>query len=117
MCMRVISQDGMIDVPYEMTAFHICNGYIHMNMAGNTGRGTAMAAYSTQEKAQAAMNKLREAYAGVAIFQNIKMEDYEKSPQLFKKSGLTLSIPDEPLKFEWHGNGVFQFPADDEVEP
>lgn len=36
--MRVISQDGLIDVPYRLTAFHICGGNILMNMAGDTGK-------------------------------------------------------------------------------
>lgn len=37
--MRVISQNGAIDVPYEMTAFHLAGGMIHMNMVGDTGKG------------------------------------------------------------------------------
>ena len=49
--MRVVSQNGDIDVPYEITAFHICHGRIRMNMAGDTGRGTEMAVYESQEKA------------------------------------------------------------------
>lgn len=90
--MRVISQDGMIDVPYEMTAFHICNGYIHMNMAGDTGRGTAMACYSTREKALYAMKILRKNF-------DTLMEERTRSEIL-------------PSVFSY-----FQFPADDEVWP
>lgn len=37
--MRVISQNGAIDVPYEMTAFHLAGGMIRMNMVGDTGKG------------------------------------------------------------------------------
>ena len=73
--MRVISQNGEIDVPYELTAFHSCNGKIRMNMAGDTGRGTEMAVYESQEKALKTMEYLRDAYSdfiaddyGAAIF-------------------------------------------------
>ena len=41
--MRVISQNGAIDVPYEMTAFHLAGGMIRMNMVGDTGKRTLMA--------------------------------------------------------------------------
>lgn len=61
--MRVISQNGGIDVPYELTAFHSCNGRIYMNMAGNVGRGTEVAVYENQLKALKAMEYLREAYS------------------------------------------------------
>lgn len=60
--MRVISQNGEIDVPYELTAFHSCNGRIRMNMAGDTGRGTEMAVYSSQEKALTVMGWMRDTY-------------------------------------------------------
>lgn len=61
--MRVVSQNGDIDVPYEITAFHICHGRIRMNMAGDTGRGTEMAVYESQEKALKTMEYLRDAYS------------------------------------------------------
>lgn len=97
--MRVVSQDGMIDVPYEMTAFHICNGYIHMNMAGNTGRGTAMAAYSTQEKAGEAMKMLHKEYMDCNAIYNANLE------------GIGSVVSTACIE-----NCIFQFPADDEVE-
>ena len=56
--MRVISQNGAIDVPYEMTAFHLAGGMIRMNMVGDTGKGTLMAQYETPEKAEKAMDIL-----------------------------------------------------------
>ena len=61
--MRVVSQNGDIDVPYEITAFHTCNGRIRMNMAGDTGRGTEMAVYESQDKALKAMEYMRDAYS------------------------------------------------------
>ena len=58
--MRIISQDGLIDAPYEMTAFCIVGGIIRMNMAGDMGKGTIIAHYSTQEKALKCLEQMRD---------------------------------------------------------
>ena len=97
--MRVISQNGAIDVPYEITAFHSCNGRIRMNMAGETGRGTEMAVYSTQQKALAVMQAFHEKYVECNTMPSIKGSNGPISIAAYVR------------------NTVFQFPADDEVEP
>ena len=61
--MREVSQNGDIDVPYEITAFHTCHGRVRMNMAGDTGRGIEMAVYESHEKALKAMEYMRDAYS------------------------------------------------------
>lgn len=96
--MRVISQDGTIDVPYEITAFHSCNGRIRMNMTGDTGRGTEVAVYSTQEKALAVMQALHEKYVGCNTVPRIKRSNGPVSVAAYVK------------------NAVFQFPVSNEVE-
>ena len=58
--MRIISQNGMIDLPYEMTAFYVEGGTIRMNMVGDTGKGTIIARYSTQEKALKSLEQMRD---------------------------------------------------------
>lgn len=88
--MRVISQNGLIDVPYEMTAFHIVGEDVRMNMVGDTGKGTVMASYSTRENARKAMEALHERYESLR-----KEEVYE--------DGVYYYVP------------IFQFPTDDEV--
>lgn len=98
MRVRVISQNGAIDVPYEFTAFHSCNGRIRMNMAGDTGRGTEMAVYSTQEKALAVMQTLHKEYVGCNTVPSIKGSNGPISVTAYVR------------------NAVFRFPADDEVE-
>ena len=60
--MRLISQNGMIDVPYEMSAIRNDDGLIILCMAGETGKGSVIARYSTSEKAEKAMEMLRTAY-------------------------------------------------------
>ena len=117
--MRVISQNCLIDVPYRLTAFHICGGNIIMNMAGDTGKGTFMARYESDEKAIKAMEMLREAYAGnPVILQNIEVQPEETDA--FKKSlrsNMTIKTIDKwPVNYERITESVFQFPEDDEVE-
>lgn len=96
--MRVISQDGLIDVPYGLTAFHICGGNVLMNMSGDTGKGTVMARYEIDEKAIKAMEMMREAYL-----------DCNTCPKIRSTNG-SVSIS------AYVRNVVFQFPEDDEVE-
>lgn len=91
--MRIISQDGTIDVPYEMSAIRNDDKLIILCMAGETGKGSVIATYSTSEKAQKAMEMLREKYKDYAKATNrsnfFTMFDYPK---------------------------VFQFPQDEDVE-
>ena len=91
--MRLISQNGAIDVPYEMSAIRNDDGLIILCMAGETGKGSVIARYSTSEKAEKAMEMLREKYKDYARATNksnfFTMFDYPK---------------------------VFQFPKDEDVE-
>jgi len=102
--MRILSQDGMIDVPYEMVALHECGGKIRMNMAGDTGKGTVLAEYSTEAKAKRAMEMLHDAYMAHVMYKTMS----EQQRALF----VTGTSEKEQEKL----CGVFQFPADDELE-
>lgn len=92
--MRVISQDGTMDMPYEMSImWSDDNGAILLQAVGEVGEYQSFAKYSTEEKAKKAMKQLHDVY-----------EDY-----------LTEATPD--------GNGlcfvppkVFRFPAEEELE-
>lgn len=92
--MRVISQDGTIDVPYEMVViqrFEEDVYFLNRNLTGveNLINDITLAEYSTKEKAIKAMEMLREAWINEAI-------------------EFTHGI--------YHRNIVFQFPQDDEIE-
>lgn len=91
--MRIISQNGTIDVPYEMSAIRNDDGLIILCMVGETGKGSVIARYSTPEKAEKAMEMLREKYKDFARATDkshfFTMFDYPK---------------------------VFQFPKDEDVE-
>ena len=90
--MRIISQNGAIDVPYEMSAIRNEDKIIVLNMAGETGKGSVIATYSTSEKAKKAMEMLRNVYL-----------EYEKG------------MSTEYL-FAFNVPKVFQFPQDEDVE-
>lgn len=123
--MRIISQDGMIDVPYDLSALsigygepdHKYNIYIRSKLLDE--RPCIFATYSIEAKAQKAMEMLREAYAGLPIvMQNIAIsEDAAEMFEKWKKHGICIpAFNNEPSKIECVNNGYFQFPDDDEVE-
>lgn len=65
--MRVISQDGTLDIPYEMVViqrFEEKIYFLNQNLAGVEGvtSDLEIAEYSAKEKAIKAMEMLREAY-------------------------------------------------------
>lgn len=123
--MRVISQDGTIDVPYEQVVIQSFNGVIYFLNKNLTGvesvtNDMEMASYSTEEKAKKAMEMLRIAYTGsIAMFQNV--EPTEEVNEVFKKCNTQViyaSLDNQPseIKFENHQNFYFQFPVEEELE-
>ena len=84
--MRLISQNGAIDVPYEMSSIRNDDGLIILCMAGETGKGSVIARYSTCKKAQKAMEMLHEAYACERYFQFPSDEDVSGSGTKRSKS-------------------------------
>ena len=124
--MRVISQDGTIDVPYEISSLSMAVGkyedvehaaiYCHNS---STAMGTKMARYSSKEKAEKVMEMLRDAYVGMPIvMQNVDVsEDVVKQFEKLKNSGIIVqTMNNEPSKVEYVNNCIFQFPKDDEIE-
>lgn len=90
--MRVISQDGTIDVPYEMVAIQMDGktiDYLYTNLENDRLGGLTLGKYSTLKKAIKAMEMLREAWMN----ETVEFED-----------GI------------YHRNIIFQFPQDDEIE-
>lgn len=121
--MRVISQDGTIDVPYENFVFGITlDNYISAVM-DTAVRPTEvvngiMAKYSSREKALKAMELLRETYVGMPIvMQNVDVsEDVAKEFGRLNKCGVMVRAENQPSKVDFINNAVFRFPADDEVK-
>ena len=123
--MRVISQDGTMDVPYEISSFSMAVGkYENVEHAVifcynySTSMGTKMAEYGSKEKAKKAMEMLRDAYICMPIvMQNVDIsEDVAREFERLKKCGIVVQTENQPSKIECTSSAIFQFPAEEEVE-
>lgn len=109
--MRVISQDGTIDVPYEMVViqrFEEDVYFLNRNLTGveDLVSDIRLAKYSTEAKAIKAMKMLREHNEGVIFLKTII--NTEKGAQFV--SGLPIT------DFNKLTQNYFRFPQDDEIE-
>jgi hypothetical protein len=101
--MRAISQDGTIDVPYEMVVIQKYKKavyFLNRNLAGAEGIDIKLAEYSTEAKAIKAMEMLRTVYES-------RMEldgGYDSVHKCYVQPNF------------WVLPKVFQFPQDDEIE-
>lgn len=113
--MRVISQHGNVDLPYEQIV--VCHA-MESIIALYNGEKCVLGEYSSKEKAYKAMEMLREAYVGMPIvMQNVDVsEDVAKEFERLKKCGIMVRTENQPSKVDFINNAVFQFPQDDEIE-
>lgn len=121
--MRVISQGGEIDVPYDLFVFGITIDNRVTAIRDSVARpyectNGFMAKYSTKEKALKAMEMLREAYISMPIvMQNVDVsEDMAKEFEILNKCGVIVRAENQPSKVDFINNAIFQFPQDDEIE-
>ena len=121
--MRVISQDGMQDIPYKKFVFSITKDNRIVATIGCTAPPTelymsSVAKYSIQEKAMKAMEMLRSAYTGMpVVFQNIEpSEKFRELLEITKTNGIITITDDKKSKIEYVNNVIFQFPKNEEVE-
>ena len=122
--MRLISQNGMIDVPYEISALSIGFGepdrkyniYIRSKLLDE--KPCVFATYSTKDKVLTVMEMLRNAYVGLPIlFQNVDMnESVVEKLKEWKRDGIVLLHDNADSKIEQVNNAIFKFPDDSEVE-
>lgn len=116
--MRLISQNGEFDVPYEITSLSRTGNIIRAYAPIVSEKGTVMARYSTNEKAEKAMKVLHKVYTGMFLAQNVEMsdDDYEECIKMAARGfGIIKTMVNSPdVKFE-PANIVFRFPKDDEV--
>ena len=115
--MRIVSQNGLISVPFEMTAIHATGTLIRMNMVGDTGKGTIIAEYNTPEKAENAMKLMHETYRGMpVIMTNVKFPEVDADRlKCTLDCSIIAKIPDEPSKIEYINKIIFQFPKEEEL--
>ncbi len=120
--MRVISQNGVVDAPYENFVFSITKDNYIVATRDSIGRPSeiasgVMAKYSTQEKAEKAMQLLHKAYSGMPIiFQNVEIPkiDDDRLKGILDCS-IIANIPNEPSKVELVNNVIFQFPKEEDL--
>lgn len=106
--MRIISQGGHADLPYERT--QLCSNTENV-MARCDGKEYLMGSYATQEKAIKAMEMCVENYADCNFSK-------ELIPTLAKATiGMNLITDDdlEQIKATIGGRFFFRFPTDEEV--
>ena len=109
--MRVISQDGTIDVPYEMVViqrFRNAIYFLNRNLTGVEGliNDIALAEYSTKEKAIKAMEMLKEHYGLLSFMKLIAgTTKYESFIKRFTEDDFIKATTE-----------YFQFPQDNEIE-
>ena len=110
--MRIISQNGAIDVPYEKCCIWLDENSkcVKLSPIGEPDSNYVFGLYSTEEKAQKAMEMLREKYA--------HMKRVECFSSLFASNHLdTLSNKEvKMLGDETQKLMCFQFPQDEDVE-
>ena len=122
--MRIISQDGTIDIPYEQVVIQIFREKIYFLNKNLTGieqlvSDMEIAYYSTEEKAEKAMEMLRTAYTGRFVTTANVPDDFNEQLRELMKGGFgTVIVKDtNDSRVEFNNlNGYFQFPADEDVE-
>lgn len=114
--MRIISQSGLLDVPYELIAISPYSGNMATiigtfpgNDLGKGDRVYILAEYSTEEKAIKAMEMCREQYAWC------KIRDHGMNSLTMAMSFRRTDEIEQLLKTFAEEN-IFQFPKDEEVE-
>lgn len=111
--MRVISQDGTIDVPYDYFSLSMYSGkYKDVEVACiycynlSSPNGTKLAEYSTNAKAIKAMGMLRKVYENNVFYHcTAGSKRFEEVQSILSEE-----------QFQKATTEYFQFPQDDEIE-
>lgn len=101
--MRVISQHGNVDLPYEQIV--VCHA-MESVIALYNGEKYVLGKYSSKEKAYKAMEMLRKSY------ENNEFYHHTSTTDAFKDVANLLSNEE----FDKATRECFQFPQDDEIE-
>lgn len=112
--MRTIDQDGC-DYPYESIAISYGDGIIYARPVSNMDKRYLLARYSTQQKADKAMQKLHECYTGVLLMQNVSFPEDEAEQLKNMTTGfICVNSREDNVRIE-HMHMVFRFPQEDEL--
>ena len=113
--MRVISQNGC-DYPYESIAISYGDGIIYARPISNMDKRYLIAQYSTQDKAEKAMQMLHEAYTGAPfIMKNVEVPvGFAEQLKNMRSGFITVVDHGDNVRIE-PMNIVFRFPSEDEI--
>lgn len=122
--MRLISQNGEIDIPYESVIIQRFGREIYFLNKNLTGieqlvSDMDIATYSTEAKAEKAMEMLRTAYTGRFVTNADISDDFNEQLKELMKGGFgTVIVKDtNDSRVEFNNlNRYFQFPKDEDVE-
>lgn len=119
--MRLVSQDGTVDVPYDICAIslgeHGSKHIIYIRSKLLDDKPCTFADYSSEAKALKAMEMLRDAFAGKFVFKNVDLDDsvFELLKE-WKSKGVVVTTNDDTQDVQYINNTIFQFPKDEEIE-
>ena len=113
--MRVINQNGR-DYPYESIVISHGDGMIYARPVSNMEKRYFIAQYSTQEKAEKAMQMLHEAYTGAPfIMKNAEVsEDFAEQLKDLRSGFITIADHGDNVRVE-PMNIVFRFQNEDDI--
>ena len=112
--MRIISQDGTIDIPYGLTSIQLVSKTTIVAQGSYFGSGNdnfaTIAEYSTEAKAQKAMEMLREQYMNLGMIKILASGTCEYMDKSLEKEEKMEIYTDYCRKH------CFRFPQDEDVE-
>ena len=113
--MRIISQNGC-DYPYESIAISYGDGIIYARPISNMDKRYLIAQYSTQDKAEKAMQMLHEAYTGAPfIMKNVEVPvGFAEQLKNMRSGFITVVDHGDNVRIE-PMNIVFRFPSEDDI--
>lgn len=116
--MRIISQNSEHDVPYEHCTFwtEYPKNIINATPIGESDTLLQMARYSTQDKAEKAMQMLHEAYTGAPfIMKNAEVPvGFAEQLKNMRSGFITIADHGDNVRVE-PMNIVFRFPKENEL--
>lgn len=108
--MRLVSQDGTYDIPYNLYSVCVLKAYDCYKVLAFGYENYTLATYSTEQKALKAMEMLRKQYSKFEVSKVIACGSAE-----IMSEQLTQPKVEETISQFWDIT-IFQFPKDEEIE-
>lgn len=111
--MRLISQDGKFDIPYDEIVVELFDKCVVGRLKEYVGRDIVLGSYSTESKAEKAMEMLHKAYIGMPI---IAVKDVEIDVKRMAEDIRNGFVQPMQMSESSIGCEIFKFPQDEDVE-